>query len=64
MPSSGEDVVKDHTRVAFGGAAPLHAARLAKKLGITRIVVPPGAGVGSAVGFLRAPVAYEPVRSC
>ncbi|HEX8665466.1 MAG TPA: hydantoinase/oxoprolinase family protein [Beijerinckiaceae bacterium] len=56
-------VVKDHTLVAFGGAAPLHAVRLAEKLGIARIVVPPDAGVGSAVGFLRAPAAYELVRS-
>ncbi|MFL5124555.1 MAG: hydantoinase/oxoprolinase family protein [Microvirga sp.] len=55
--------VKDHTLVAFGGAAPLHAARLAEKLGIGRIVIPPDAGVGSAVGVLRAPIAYELVRS-
>jgi N-methylhydantoinase A len=51
------------TLIAFGGAAPLHAARLAEKLGITRVLVPAGAGVGSALGFLRAPVAYEVVRS-
>ncbi len=38
--------------IAFGGAAPLHAARLAEKLGIRRVIVPRGAGVGSAVGFL------------
>lgn len=56
-------VVTDHTLVAFGGAAPLHAARLAEKLGISRIIVPADAGVGSAVGFLEAPVAYELVRS-
>lgn len=49
--------------VAFGGAAPLHAARLGEKLGVRRIVIPTGAGVGSAVGFLLAPVAYEVVRS-
>jgi N-methylhydantoinase A len=49
--------------VAFGGAAPLHAARLAEKLGVQRIVIPSEAGVGSAVGFLLAPVAYEVVRS-
>jgi N-methylhydantoinase A len=55
--------VADRTLVAFGGAAPLHAARLAEKLGIARIIVPTSAGVGSAVGFLRAPVAYEVVRS-
>ncbi len=56
-------VVADHTMVAFGGAAPLHAARLAEKLGIARVVVPADAGVGSAVGFLRAPAAYELVHS-
>jgi len=49
--------------VAFGGAAPLHATRLAEKLGLDTVVVPTGAGVGSAIGFLRAPVAYEVVRS-
>jgi N-methylhydantoinase A len=49
--------------VAFGGAAPLHAARLGEKLGVNRIIVPAGAGVGSAVGFLLAPVAFEVVRS-
>ncbi|MCP5149527.1 MAG: hydantoinase/oxoprolinase family protein [Ectothiorhodospiraceae bacterium] len=49
--------------VAFGGAAPLHACRIAEKLGIERVLVPTGAGVGSAIGFLRAPVAYEVVRS-
>ena len=56
-------VVEARTLVAFGGAAPLHAARLAEKLGMRRIVVPPGAGVGSAIGFLRAPVAFEVSRS-
>ncbi len=56
-------VIGDHALIAFGGAAPLHATRLAEKLGIDRIVVPTNAGVGSAVGFLRAPVAYEVVHS-
>ena len=51
------------TLIAFGGCAPLHAARVADKLGIDRIVVPRGAGVGSAIGFLRAPVAFEVARS-
>jgi N-methylhydantoinase A len=55
--------LQDRTMIAFGGAAPIHAARLAEKLGIRRIMVPSGAGVGSAVGFLMAPVAYEVVRS-
>jgi N-methylhydantoinase A len=49
--------------VAFGGGAPLHACRLADKLGINEIVVPSGAGVGSAIGFLKAPIAYEITRS-
>ena len=51
------------TMVAFGGAAPLHAARLAEKLAVDRLLVPAGAGVGSALGFLLAPAAYEVVRS-
>ncbi|HET8997028.1 MAG TPA: hydantoinase/oxoprolinase family protein [Acetobacteraceae bacterium] len=51
------------TLIAFGGAAPLHAARLAQKLGMKRVVIPPDAGVGSAFGFLEAPVAYEVVRT-
>ncbi|MDE2581251.1 MAG: hydantoinase/oxoprolinase family protein [Rhodospirillales bacterium] len=49
--------------IAFGGGGPVHACRVAEKLGVTRILVPAGAGVGSAIGFLRAPVAYEVVRS-
>jgi N-methylhydantoinase A len=55
--------IDQRTLVAFGGAAPLHAARLAEKLNMSRVVIPPGAGVGSAIGFLRAPVAYEVTRS-
>ena len=58
---SGKDL-GPRTMIAFGGAAPLHAARVAEKLGIGRVLVPANAGVGSAVGLLRAPVAYEVVR--
>jgi N-methylhydantoinase A len=54
--------LRSRTLIAFGGAAPLHAARVAEKLGISRVLVPVNAGVGSAVGLLRAPVAYETVR--
>ena len=55
--------IEARTLIAFGGAAPLHAARFAEKLAIETIVVPSGAGVGSAIGFLRAPVAYEIVKT-
>ena len=58
----GKDI-SARSMVAFGGAAPLHACRLAEKLDIGTVVVPSGAGVGSAIGFLRAPIAYEVVRS-
>ena len=51
------------TLIAFGGGGPVHACRLAEKVGIARVLVPSGAGVGSAIGFLRAPVGYEVVRS-
>lgn len=49
--------------VAFGGNGPLHATRVAEKVGIGEIIVPPNPSVGSAVGFLFAPVSYEIVRS-
>ncbi|MGC2690359.1 MAG: hydantoinase/oxoprolinase family protein [Pseudolabrys sp.] len=58
---SGKDL-RSRTLIAFGGAAPLHAARVAEKLGIGHVLVPANAGVGSAIGLLRAPVAYEVVR--
>jgi N-methylhydantoinase A len=51
------------TLIAFGGGGPVHACRVAEKVGISRVLVPSGAGVGSAIGFLRAPVGYEVVRS-
>jgi N-methylhydantoinase A/oxoprolinase/acetone carboxylase beta subunit len=51
------------TVMAFGGAGPVHAYGLAKKLGAPRIIVPPNAGVGSALGFFTAPRAFDLVRS-
>jgi N-methylhydantoinase A/oxoprolinase/acetone carboxylase beta subunit len=51
------------TLAAFGGAGPVHAYGLAKKLGAPRIVIPPNAGVGSALGFFTAPRAFDLVRS-
>jgi len=59
---NGKDTA-DRALIAFGGAAPLHAARLARKLGMKQVIVPVGAGVGSAFGFLRASIAYEVVRT-
>lgn len=58
----GRDLA-EYTMIAFGGAAPLHIARLAEKLGIDTVIIPPDASVGSAVGFLRAPISFEVVRS-
>jgi N-methylhydantoinase A/oxoprolinase/acetone carboxylase beta subunit len=48
---------------AFGGAGPVHAYGLAKKISAPRILVPPLAGVGSALGFFTAPVAFDLTRS-
>ena len=59
---NGKDVAA-FTMIAFGGGAPLHAGRLCEKLGVDELLVPPGASVGSAIGFLRAPFAYEALRS-
>ncbi len=55
--------ISDNVMIAFGGAAPLHAARLCEKLGIDRCLIPVGAGVGSAIGFLKAPFGYEALAS-
>ena len=55
---NGKDI-GESVMIAFGGAAPLHAARLCEKLGVDMCLVPPGAGVGSAIGFLKAPFGYE-----
>ena len=55
--------ITEYTLIAFGGAAPLHAARVAEKIGIRCVIVPPNAGVGSAIGFLTAPISYELIKS-
>lgn len=51
------------TVAAFGGAGPVHVYGLAKKLGAKTILVPPSAGVASALGFFTAPRAFDLVRS-
>lgn len=58
----GKDL-RRRAMIAFGGAAPMHAAQLARKLSLVNVIIPKGAGVGSAIGFLEAPMAYEVVRS-
>ena len=52
-----------YAMVAMGGAGPLHAARIARKLGVGEVVVPPASGAASALGFLVSPIAYELSRS-
>ena len=59
---SGKDL-SARTMIAFGGNGPLHATRVARRAGVRHIIVPPDPGVGSAVGFLHAPVSFEIVRS-
>lgn len=58
---NGRDI-EHFTMIAFGGGAPLHACRLCEKLGIEALIIPPGAGVGSAIGFLKAPFSYEATK--
>lgn len=58
----GEDPAR-YTLVAFGGAGPVHVVDLARRLGIKKVLVPPHAGVASAVGMIVAPIAFDTVRS-
>jgi N-methylhydantoinase A len=50
---------RDFALVAFGGAGPMHACALAGELGITRVLIPPAAGVLSALGLLAAPLTAD-----
>lgn len=59
---AGKDL-SNRTMIAFGGNGPLHATRVARRCGVGRIVIPTEPGVGSAVGFLHAPVSFEIVKS-
>ena len=49
--------------IAFGGAGPVHGYRVAELTGCTSLILPPGAGVTSALGFLVAPLAFDFVQS-
>jgi N-methylhydantoinase A len=55
--------LRDFTLIAFGGAGPLHATRVARNLGIAEVLVPPYPGVTSALGLLMADVRHDYVRS-
>jgi len=55
--------LRQRAMVAFGGGGALHAAGIADKLGIDRIIIPEAAGIGSAIGFLVAQAAFEISRS-
>ncbi len=52
-----------YAMVAMGGAGPAHAARVARKLGVGEVIVPPASGAASALGFLVAPIGFERTRS-
>ena len=56
-------VPHEYALMATGGAAPVHAWQVARKLGIKRLVCPPGAGVGSTIGMLMAPARVDRVAS-
>jgi N-methylhydantoinase A len=53
----------EYALMATGGAAPVHAWQVARKLGVKRLVCPPGAGVGSTIGMLMAPARVDRVAS-
>ena len=62
LAEKGKDP-RRYALIAFGGAGPVHADALARLLKIQRVIVPFGAGVTSALGFLVAPPAVDLVRS-
>ncbi|MBT3659925.1 MAG: hydantoinase/oxoprolinase family protein [Rhodospirillaceae bacterium] len=58
----GEDPAR-YTMVAFGGAGPVHAVDFARRLGLKRVLIPPHAGVASALGMIVAPISFDTVRT-
>lgn len=58
----GEDPGR-YTMVAFGGAGPVHAADFARRLGVKSLLIPPHAGVASALGMIVAPISFDTVRT-
>ena len=55
---------RDFAIIAYGGSGPVHAGGLADELGVTTVLVPPVAGLFSAVGLLFARPEFHEVRSC
>ncbi len=51
--------LSEYTMICSGGAAPAHACRVARELGIRKVVIPVAAGVASALGFLVAPASID-----
>jgi len=56
-------VPSEYALLATGGAGPVHAWHVARKLGVKRVVCPPGAGAGSTIGMLMAPARVDRVAS-
>jgi N-methylhydantoinase A len=56
-------VPQDYALLATGGAAPVHAWHVARKLGVRHVICPPGAGAGSTIGMLMAPARIDRVAS-
>jgi N-methylhydantoinase A len=55
--------VQNFTVLAIGGAGPVHASNLARRMGVKRVICPLGAGVASAFGFLASPISFEFARA-
>ncbi len=62
MIERGQDP-RRYAMLAFGGAGPAHASRVARILGLREVIVPPASGAASALGFLVTPLSFEFVRS-
>jgi N-methylhydantoinase A len=54
---------RDFALVAYGGGGPLHAAGLAREIGIGRVIVPPHPGMFSALGALMCEIRHDVVHS-
>lgn len=54
---------RSFSMIAFGGAGPAHAAKVARIIGVKEVLIPPASGATSAVGFLAVPAGFETVRS-